>query len=195
MNSISAEKNLQFIREMIEKTKKETATQWKFFYLWGVAIILGVIGMNTLVLIKAYKYIWVNWFATMGLAVFIQIFIIKEEIQQTEVRTFAQDAIGYISFSAGIAYTLFGFFFPLIKLYSFGAIPILISVITGILLFSIGGILNWNYLKWSGLIWFAASVIMVFINWHFRTLVFIPLIFQSYLIPAHLLRKKYKKNA
>ena len=70
MNSNNAEKNLQFIKEMIEKTKIGTATQWKFFYLWGVAILLGVTGMNILVLLKTFKYIWVNWLVIMGLAVF-----------------------------------------------------------------------------------------------------------------------------
>jgi len=194
MSNITAKENLQFIKEMIENTKKNTASQWKYFFLWGIAVILGVVGMNILAFFKAYEYIGINWITIMGLAVFIQFLIVREEIKNTGVKTFAQNAIGYLSFSAGIGYMLLGFVFPLLKLYSYGIIPILIAVITGILLFSFGGILEWNYLKWSGLLWFLSSVIMVLVHWHFISLFFIPLIIQSYLIPAHILRKNYLNN-
>ena len=194
MNHTNAETNINYIKEMIEKTKKVTASQWKFLYLWGVSILLGVTGMNILIMMRSYEYIWINWVVFMGIAVIVQIFLIKKEINGTEVRTYAQDSISYVSFSSGIAYALAGFVFPVLKVYSFGVIPIVISVITGTLLFTIGGIINWNYLKWSGILWFAASIIMIFVHWHYRSLVFIPLIIESYLIPAHILRKKYREN-
>ncbi len=194
MDNINAETNINYIREMIEKTKKVTASQWKFLYLWGIAILLGVTGMNILVMTKSYEYIWINWIVFMGGAVLLQIFLIKGEIKKTEVRTYAQDSISYVSFASGISYTLVGFVFPILKVYNYSVIPIVISIITGTLLFTIGGIINWNYMKWSGILWFAGSIIMIYINCQYRSLIFIPLIIESYLIPAHILRKKYKEN-
>ncbi len=195
MNDQNAEQNLQFIREMIEKTKKGTANQWKFLYLWGLAVILAVTGMNFLILIKQPRYIWINWMAIMGIAVIIQILLVKKEINTCEVKTYTQNAITYLSFSSGIAYVLAGFVFPILKIYNFGVIPIIVSIITGVLLFTIGGIVNWSYLKWSGVLWFISSVIMIYLDSRYRTLVFVPLIIQSYLIPAYILKREYKKNA
>jgi len=179
---------------MIEKTKSETASQWKFFLLWGISVIMAITGMYILVFIKQYKYIGLNWIIFMGIALIIQTFLVIKEKQRHKVKTYAQEAISYLCTSTGLAYLLLGFVFPMLNLYSFDAIPIFISVITGIILFTIGGIIEWNYLKWSGFLWFICSIIMVFTHWHYRSLFFIPLIIQSYLVPALKLYKKYKNE-
>jgi uncharacterized membrane protein len=194
MNNNNIENNLKYIKEMIEKTKSETASQWKFLLLWGVSIILAITGMHILVFLKQYKYIGLNWIIFMSIAVIIQIFFVIKEKQRHKVKTYAQEAISYLCASAGFAYILLGFVFPILNLYSFDVIPILMSVITGIILFTIGGIVEWNYLKWSGALWFICSVIMVFTHWHYRSLFFIPLIIQSHLVPALKLYKKYKNE-
>lgn len=109
--------------------------------------------------------------------------------------TYAQIAIGHLSFACGIAFLLAGFVFPMLKLYSYEEIPIFISMIVGILLFVIGGIYEWNLLKWSALLWWLGSVGMIFIHWHYRALACVPLIILGYLVPGFILRSQYKKES
>ncbi len=195
MNQTQISEDIQLIRDMIEKTKEKAAESWKFFSFWGILIIAGIIGNYALVYFKKFSAIWINWIVFMLIGVFISIFYISKKEKSSGTRTYAQIAIGYLSFACGIAFILAGFVFPILKLYTFREIPVIISMIVGILLFVIGGIYEWKLLKWSALLWWLGSVGMIFIHWHYRTLVCVPLIILGYLVPGFILRSKYKKES
>ncbi|MFC2157751.1 hypothetical protein ACFLT9_07945 [Acidobacteriota bacterium] len=193
MNKIQIGEEIQLIRDMIEKTKEKTAESWQFFSMWGILIIAGIIGNYVLAYFEKYDFIWVNWIVFMMLGVLFSIFYIGKQEKTSGSRTYAQIAVGYVSFACGIGFMLAGFVFPMLELYSYGVIPVIISMIVGILLFVIGGIYEWNLLKWSALLWWIGSVGMIFIHWHYRALVCVPLIILGYIIPGFILRAQYKK--
>jgi len=194
MNEIQAKEEIQLIREMIEKTKMSGAKAWKYFFIWGIIGILGVFGMYILVYFEKYNWIWINWFVFVGLGVFLtQLFREKEEKRQ-KTKTYAHIAISHLSFACGIAFCLVGFVFPLLELYPYGVIPVLISLIAGILTFGIGGIIEWNLLKWCGVFWWLGAVGMLFIHWHWRGLMFVPLLIIGYIIPGFVFRSEFKKS-
>lgn len=195
MNQTQISEEIQFIREMIDKTKKTTAESWKFFSGWGILIILGIIGNYTLVWLKKYDLIWLNWIAFMLIGILYSVIYLGKREKSQGARTYAQISIGHVSFSCGIAFFLAGFVFPILKLYSFGVIPVVISLIVGILLFTIGGIYEWNLLKWAALFWWAGSIGMIFVHWHYRALMCIPLIIFGYLVPGFILRAQYKEKS
>ena len=194
MNETQISKDIQLIRDMIEKTKEKAAESWKFFSAWGILIIAGIIGNYALVYFKRYNAIWINWIGFMLIGVFVSIFYIGKKEKTSGARTYAQIAIGHLSFACGIGFMLAGFVFPMLKLYSYEDIPVIISMIVGILLFVIGGIYEWNLLKWSALLWWMGSVGMIFIHWHYRALICIPLIILGYIVPGFILRSQYKKE-
>jgi len=67
--------------------------------------------------------------------------LIRDMIEKTSgATTYAQNAIAHLTFACGIAFGLAGFVFPILKLYTYREIPVVISMIVGILLFVIGGI-------------------------------------------------------
>ncbi len=68
-------------------------------------------------------------------------------------------------------------------------------MIVGILLFVIGGIYEWNLLKWSALLWWLGGVGMIFIDLNYRALACVPLIIIGYLVPGFILRSQYKKES
>ena len=181
MNEIQAKEEIRFIQEMIKKTKQATAESWRFFFTWGIMIIIAIIGNYSLVYLKKFSLIWVNWIVFMGIGVLYTILYAGNRERKLGVKTYAQIAIGHLSFACGIAFILWGFIFPLFGLYSYGVIPVIISMIVGILFFVIGGIYEWNLLKWCAAIWWAGAISMVFIHWHYRALLCIPLIIIGYL--------------
>jgi len=194
MNDLQAKEEIRFIREMIEKTKRATSEAWNYFFVWGILIILAVVGMYILVFLEKFSWIWLNWIVFVGIGVIYSIFYgIKQEKLQG-MRTYAQSAYGYLCFACGMAFLLMGFIFPALGLYSFKVIPVFMSVIAGILVFSGGGIYEWNLLKWCGVIWWLGAVGMIFVKWQYRSLFFIPLIIIGYLVPGLVLRSKYRKE-
>jgi hypothetical protein len=195
MNQTQISEDIQLIRDMIEKTKEKAAESWKFFSVWGFLIIAAIVGHYALVYFEIFNVIWINWIVFMLVGVFLSIFYIGKKEKTSGATTYAENAIGHLSFACGIAFMLAGFVFPILKLYTYGEIPVVISMIVGILLFVIGGIYEWNLLKWSALLWWLGGVGMIFIHWHYRTLVCVPLIILGYLVPGFILRSKYKKES
>jgi hypothetical protein len=194
MNNNQVKEEIRLIREMIEKTKRNYAESWKFFFLWGIVVILGIIGMHALVFLKKFNLIWLNWTIFMGIGVIIQIFLVSKRQQTQEVKTYVQQAVVHLSFACGMAFLFTGFILPLLNIYSYGVIPIMVSVIAGVIIFTFGGIYEWNFLKWCGVFWWLGALGMVFIHWHYRSLVVALLIIVGYLIPGFILHARYKKS-
>jgi len=194
MNEEHARDEIRYIQEMIQKTKKATAESWKFFFIWGIMIILGIIGNYVLVYLEKYSLIWTNWFVFMGVGVLFTVFYVGKREKSQGVRTYAQIAIGHLSFACGIGFMLAGFVFPILGLYSYGVIPVIISMIVGILFLVIGGIYEWNLLKWCALLWWVGAVGMIFVHWHYRALLCVPLIILGYLVPGFILKSQYQRE-
>jgi hypothetical protein len=195
MNEMQAKDEIRLIQEMIERTRKITAGSWMFFLVWGIVVILGVVGMYALVFIEKFSWIWINWIVFMIIGVAFSIFYGKKYEKQQGARTYPYIATAHACFASGMGFILAGFIFPLLKLYSWGLIAVFISLIAGILAFTLGGIYEWNLLKWCGVIWWLGAIGMIFIHENYRALFFIPLIIIGYIMPALILRSMYRKQS
>ncbi len=195
MNELQAKDEIRLIQEMIERTKKITAGSWMFFLVWGIVVMLGIGSMYGLVFIEKFSWIWLNWVVFVGIGVvFSIVYGIKYE-RQEGARTYPYIATAHVSIACGMAFIIVGFIFPLLKLYTWGLIPVFISLVAGILVFSLGGIYEWNLLKWCGVIWWLGAIGMVFIHENYRALLVIPLLLIGYIMPALVLRSMYKKQS
>jgi hypothetical protein len=194
MNDLQAKDEIRLIQEMIERTKKITAGSWMFFLVWGIVVILAIGGMYALVSIEEFSWIWLNWVVFVGIGVVFSIVYGKKLEKLEGARTYANIATDHVCFACGIAFILVSFIFPLLKLYSWGLIPVLISMVAGILVFTLGGIFEWNLLKWCGVIWWLGAVGLIFIHENYRALLVIPLLLIGYIMPAVVLRSIYQKQ-
>ena len=195
MNDMQAKDEIRLIQEMIERTKKITAGSWMFFLVWGIVIILGIGGMYALVSIEKYSWIWLNWVVFVGIGVVFSIVHGRKYEKIEGAKTYPYIATAHVCFACGMVFILVGFVLPLLKLYSWGLIAVFISLIAGILAFTLGGIFEWNLLKWCGVIWWLGAVGMVFIHENYRALVVIPLLLIGYIMPALVLRSMYRKQS
>jgi hypothetical protein len=179
---------------MIERTRKTTAGSWVLLIIWGAVAILGVAGMYVLVAVKKFTWIWPNWIFFVAAGIVFTLFY-ASKLERRGIKTYTQNAAAYLARACGLAFILTGFVFPLLKLYSWGLIPVLISLIAGILIFSLGGLLDWNLLKWCGFLFWLGALGMVFVHENYRALLFIPLIIIGYIMPALVLRSRYQKQS
>jgi hypothetical protein len=195
MNEVKANEEIRFIKEMIERTREITAGSWMFFLVWGIMAILGVIGMYILVFFETYSLIWLNWVVFMAIGVIFTMGYGAKLERRKGVKTYAHQTTAHLSIACGMGFILVGFIFPLLKLYTWGLIAVLISLIAGIFVFVMGGIYDWNLLKWCGAIWWAGALGLVFVHENYRALFFIPLILIGYIMPALVLRSLYRKQS
>ena len=194
MDQTQAQEDLLFIRNMIEKTRKSFGTFWRFLIFWGVLLILALVAMHVLVYFEKFDLIWIDWIAFTVVGVVGQLVMVIGDGRRIRVKTYAQQTVAHLCFSAGIAYGITGLLFPLCRVYHVGVISLVVAVITGILLFTLGGILEYRFLKIGGILWLVSSAGMVFIHWHYRSLIFIPLILITYLIPGFRMYKGYLRE-
>lgn len=194
MNEMQVKERIQFIQEMIERTKRIAAGSWMFGIIWGIVGILGVIGMYVLVYFEKYSWIWINWIILVTIGIAYSLFYSAKQEQARGMKTYAQVAAWHLRLACGIAFILVGLIFPALGLYSWGLIAVLISLVAGILVFVVGGIYEWNLLKWCGVIWWLGALGMAFIHENYRALLFIPLILIGYIMPAIVLRSIYQKE-
>jgi hypothetical protein len=194
MNETQARDEIRLIREMIDKTKQSAADYWKIFFCWGLVGMLAIIGMYVLVFLEKYAWIWINWFAFIGIGIVYTVLFSLKKGKTQGIKTYTYTSIGHLSFASGIVFLLVGFVFPLSNLYDYGLIPVMISVIAGLYAFALGGIVEWNLLKFSGLFWWMGAVGMIFINPDFRAVLFVPLLILGYLIPGYIFRSEMRKS-
>jgi len=194
MNELEAKEEIRLIQEMIQKTRKSTAESGTLYFFWGIWIILAILGNYVLVWLEKYDWIWLNWiaFVLVGMA-YSAFYGIRQEKKQASA-TYAQMATRYLAIACAMGFVLFGLIFPIFKLYSWEVIPPLIAALAGIELFGVGGIYDWNLLKWCGALWWLASLAMLLVPSHFRTMAFVPVIILAYLLPGWVLRSNYKKT-
>ncbi|MCR4410773.1 MAG: hypothetical protein QHH43_10580 [Candidatus Saccharicenans sp.] len=195
MEELNPEQELRFIREMVERTRKITAGSWMFLLIWGFVPILGVIGMYILAALKKYSWIWPNWIFFVAAGIVFSLIYGPKIQRQTGIKTYAQKAAYSISVACALGFILAGFILPMLKLYPWGMIPVMMSLMAGVLIFSLGGLFEWALLKWCGALFWIGALVMVFIHENYRALLFVPLIIFGYIVPALVLRARYKKQS
>ncbi len=194
MDEQQAREEIHLIKEMVEKTRKTTAESGTLFIFWGFLIIVAIIAMYVLAYFHKFHWIWANWIAcaVIGWGYSTYYGIRRERSQKT--KTYAQMTVQHLSIACGVGYLFAAFVFPSLKVYSYSVIGILVAFISGILIFVLGGIYEWNLLKWCGLLWWLGAVGMIFVPNDYRGLCIIPLIIFGYLVPGFILRSKYKRE-
>jgi hypothetical protein len=191
MEHVNPNEELKFIKGMIEKSREIVAGSWMFFLAWGILIIIAIVGMYTLAILKKFEYIWMNWILWMGLGMGFTLFYKRKVEQKREVISFTHRISSYAGMATGIGFIFTGFIFPMAGVYSWEAIPVLISTMAGIMVFIMGAVFEWKLLLVSGILWWVGALIMIPIPGEYRSLLFIPFILIGYIWPALSLRKKY----
>lgn len=194
MDEQQAREDIKLIRDMLERTRRATAESGALFIFWGIWLVLGLAGHYALILLQRYGWIWANW-AFFGLTGWIvsTVYSIRRG-RKARTRTYAQNATAFVSIGCSIAFLLAAFVFPLLKIYSYDAIAVIIALISGIMQFALGGIIQWPLLWASGVLWWAGSVVMAFVPGDWRAAVLIPLIILGYLVPGLIFRARFRRN-
>ncbi len=185
------EEQLKIIQEMIEKTRIRMADSGIFFILWGWFIMAACIGNYLFVLLLLEEWIGLNWFVFMGGGLTLSIIIGRRQAETMQVKTYSYVAISSLWQACVWSIFVVAFIaFPL-GVISIRALVPIIALVSGIGTFVTGKIIEWKPLQWAGILWWAATIVCMGLDWTYHTLVMALVIIPAYLIPGYLLKNKY----
>ncbi len=194
MDEHELKEEIRLIKDMVEKTRKTTAESGAVFIFWGFVIIAAIIGTYALIYFSQLRWIWINWIAFMALGFIFSAIHSSRRDKTEKAKTYAQINFEYLCKGCAIVFVLMGLVFPMLNIYSYEVIPILMATIGGLLLFVTGVIYELSFLKWCGGLWWVGALAMIPIPGGYRSLAFIPLLIVGYLVPGFIFNSRYRKN-
>ncbi len=169
MESQKAQENLQFIRTVMEDSRRSVADNGMHYISWSVVTALGIIGTYIVVMMqKPGFYILGIWALAVGLG-WLSSFVIGGKGAGGRPVTFAEKMLTSVWAATGITMTITAFAGILTGAIHPNLIPAFIATIIGIPYFLSGIIYNLNWFKMLAVVWWAAG--LVFFIWQsFHTL-------------------------
>jgi len=185
---------INVIKAMVEKSRRSTAESGGLFVFWGVLIIAAMAASIILEHFKVYHRIWIVWTAAVAIGWIYSFYFGIRRARSRKAETYAGISARYLGLACGMGFFLACFLFPVLKIYPTETIPMAFSLVAGILFFVLGGLFEWNMMKWIGLIWWLGSVGLGLIGEASRNLVFLGLFFVGYFIPSLALWRKHRSE-
>jgi hypothetical protein len=185
----SAEQSLQVIRSMIEKTKHDVADNSFYLLLWGWLVFIAAILHFVLMKFTDFEQPWLAW-NLMVIGVVASIIRGIRDSKKVRVKTYIGETMKYFGICLAILYSSLAFIFGYNDLWKF-SYPIYI-LIYAVACFFMGSIMQFNLLKWTGLLCLPIMVLSVYVPYEWQLPLMALAIFVSYIIPGHVLSARRK---
>ncbi len=185
----SAEQSLQVIQSMIQKAKQDVIRDSFYFLLWGWLVFITAILNFTLMKFTDFKQPYIVW-NIMWIGVIASIVKGVRESRSEKVKTYLGETMKYFGISMAIIYCSLAFIFGKYDLWHY-SFPFYILIYAAACFF-MGSIMQFNLLKWTGLLCIPIMVVSVFVNYEMQLLLLALAVLLSYIIPGHVLSAKEK---
>ena len=185
----SAEQSLQIIQSMIQKAKQEVASNSFYLLLWGWLIFIATLLNFGLMKFTSFEQPYLAWNLVWIGAIASIIKGVKDAKKMT-AKTFVGETMKFFGISQAILYSGLAFFFGKYDMWSI-ALPLYILIYAATCFF-MGAVIQFSFLKWTGLLCLPIMVIAVYVSFEWQLLLLALAILISYIIPGHLLSVKEK---
>ncbi|MBL4710691.1 MAG: hypothetical protein JKY48_19880 [Flavobacteriales bacterium] len=183
-----AEKQIEYIEEMIATTKGNLSSGSIHFLLWGWLVFIAALSNYIILNFTEYNNHWIPWPVLMGMGAVLAIYFGRKESKESVVVTKIDKML--IQLWAGFGITL------AVVLFAMGAIgptkvyPMLMALY-GLGTFVSGGMLNFKPLQIGAVAaWVCAAIGFYQVQFDSQLILIAAAILFSYIIPGHLLASK-----
>lgn len=193
MDEKTALEEIQFIRKIVEETKRSVMYNGKDYIFWGFLVIIGMVSMYLLHLYEIYfNYLWV-WVGLIPIGWVYSLYN-SFKIKEKHPSTYAGKLIASVWGAAGIAMTILGFIGPVTGAINPMTIAPVTCIIVGSAYFVSGKIVGENWLRNLSIGWWLGGIVLFSVTSavSFLIMAFLMLFFQT--IPGILIYRKYKKE-
>lgn len=193
MDDKSALEDLQFIRKVIEDSKRAMAYNGMDYIIWGILVIIGMIIMYVLIMNQIYfNYVWF-WLGLVSIGWFYS-FLNRDKSKGKLSRSFSSKIVSSVWLSSGIGMTLLGFVGPFSGAIKPLFISPVLSVILGIAYFVTGNIFESRWMSYLSVGWWGGAVIMFFFPGIHSLFIMAMMMLFFQTIPGIIMYKKYKQE-
>jgi hypothetical protein len=188
-SQFSPDESLRLIRNMIDKTREGVYDNSKYFLVWGWGAFLACVSQFVLKVVYNRPDHYKVWFITF-LCALISVVISLSDHKKERVKTYVGESMGYLWSGLGITFFVISLVF--VKIGWQFCYPFFM-VLYGLGTFVSGKILKYKPLVAGGSISFLLAAVSVWVSYDYQILCAAGALFASYIVPAHLLRNRYRK--
>ncbi|MFC2092924.1 hypothetical protein ACFLSV_03390 [Bacteroidota bacterium] len=194
MDTKQAELEITLIKKIMQDSRKIIVFDGKGFIIWGVLILIGLIGTYISIMMEVSYYVFWLWIIVIGIGWIYNLvthWIIGSKVR---VRTFAGKILGGVWLSCGIAMTLIGFLGTYSGALRGWGISPMMSIILGIAYFVSGIIYGHPWAKCLSFGWWGGAIVMFLFPGLHILLIFAVMMIMFLITPGILFYVKWKKE-
>lgn len=194
MDKKNAMEDLQFIKKIIEDSKKTVLDNGIQYIVWGILIVIGLFTTNILTIMNVkIRFYWV-WMIIILLGWIYSYFSIYKR-NKSNYSSFAQRIINSSWLACGIGMTLLGFVGPAVNAYKGAFVSPILAVILGIAFFISTIIYEVKWMKLVPYGWWIGALYMFIFPGKFSFIIMGTLMIFFQIAPGIFLYRKFKKEA
>lgn len=193
MDSHEAIEELEFIKKVIDDTRKVIVDNGFGFIFWGIIIVIGLLSTFFSVLLEfRFDYAW-NWVVVIGIGWIYSIYNGIKHGRTSKVRTFSGKLLGAVWISSGIAMTILGFVGSFTEAYNGVYISPVLSTILGIAFFVSGFLYDKRWVTYISAGWWTGAIIMFIYPYLYTLLLMSGMMLVLQVIPGIIIYRDSKK--
>jgi len=185
---------INIIRSLVEKSRRSTIESGGLFVFWGILIIAAMAATMILEHFGLHHGTWLAWTAAVAIGWVFSFFYGLRRARSRQAETYAGIFARHIGLACGTGFLLACFVFPLLNVYPPSTIPMAFSLIAGIFFFVLGGLYEWNLMKWIGLLWWLGSIGLALLAEDIRNPAFLGLFIAGYFVPSLVIWRKHRSE-
>lgn len=195
MNHEQMQQEITIIKQMIEKTRKQSAESGHFFIFLGIAAAVFVLVISMLELFHQHRWVLPAMIILAIINGIIGFLVVKSTQKMEKVKTYSRDLVLSIWFICSSCLILITFLFPFLGVFQFHALPVLVSLFLGIAVFMTGVIYDLAYFRWLSGVWWLGAILMAVWDSEWRFLILIGSIIVGWILPGIILNRQYNKRS
>jgi hypothetical protein len=193
MNTHQAAEDLEFIKKVIDGTRRAIVDNGFGFIFWGIIIVAGLLSTYAAVFFKFnFPYAW-NWLLVIGIGWIYSLYSGYTRRGVSKVYTFSGKLLGAVWISAGVAMTILGFVGTFAGAYNGVYISPILSTILGIAFFISGYLYDKKWITYLSAGWWAGAIIMFIYPYLYTLLLMTAMMIVLQVIPGIIIYRDSKK--
>jgi len=194
VSDASIQEQLGIIRSMIEQSRHETAESGHFF-IW-----MGVLSAIAALVIRALEGALLGHLIIPVLAVtalsngVLGYVLIARRRRAARARSYPGTVYSGVWLACGMVALMIVFLLPHLHAIPWELVPVLVSLVVGIGVFSSGVIFEARVVTWSSLAWWGGAIVMSQLHGGDRAYVMAAVILLGWVLPGVVLNRNYRRQ-
>ena len=184
---------LLLIEEMINSTKQEVKDNGFYYMLWGWLVFIAAITDYVLLMVLHNNNHAIVWGILMPLGGVVSIIAGRKQSKEQRVKTYVDEAIKFLTIAFSISLFIICFVMPMTN-NNWRAFYPTLMVVYAFAIFVFGGLLRYKPLIYGAYTNWALAIIGYFVAYDWQLLLLALAVLCGFIIPGHLLNKKFRKR-